>query len=111
MPILTNLKRKRKLTFQYDTNGDQTLDRDEWKAVAHMIFQQREKFGFVDSDTGDESTVEYFANDIFDRVDANKDGTVSFEEFWNFFKSLADGSFKRNGEIEVKDDGSFIYEF
>lgn len=76
-----------------------------------MLFNERAKFGFVDDDgERDESTVEYFANDIFDRIDVNNDHTVSFEEFWTFFKSVADGTFQRKGEIEVKDESMQIHQ-
>jgi hypothetical protein len=85
--------------FDKDKNG--TLEKGEWLKVAQLLWKERKKFGLDLEEYHDESTVAYFAAEIFKHVDKNNDEVISFSEFWNFFKSIADGKFHfgpMNGE-------------
>jgi len=81
---------------ELDTNGNGVLEREEFKKVAQVMFERREALHLTEliPDFHDESTVEYFANAIFDKIDVNRDGTLSFDEFINFFKQLQSGIFE-----------------
>lgn len=69
------------------------LDRNEWKAVAKLIYAEKEKFGLGDQRIQDPRSIEYFSDDVFHQVDMNKNGLISIEEFIEFFRSMANGTF------------------
>jgi len=88
---------------ELDANGNGVLERDEFTKVAVIMFERREELHLKEliPEFHDESTMEYFANTIFDKIDKNHDGTLSFEEFIQFFKSLESGIFESQTSPEL----------
>eukprot|EP01087_Luapelamoeba_hula_P019602 TRINITY_DN650_c0_g1_i1.p1 TRINITY_DN650_c0_g1~~TRINITY_DN650_c0_g1_i1.p1 ORF type:complete len:107 (-),score=23.78 TRINITY_DN650_c0_g1_i1:104-424(-) len=75
----------KKLFATYDKDDNGTLDEKEFKKFAHDLlgfvadYKHRDKDDILDG-----RTVDQLAHDNFPRVDTNRDGKITFDEFREF---------------------------
>jgi len=62
----------------YDVNKDGMISKDEWMKVSESIYE------LMTSDTSEQQKHRDFVDDIFDKMDTNKDGLVSVQEFVSY---------------------------
>lgn len=80
----------RNLFTSVDRDGNGSLDKNEFLSVASTLFSHHEKFNLDITDYQEACSLCDFSNAIFQMIDKNKDGKLTFEEFSSFFKEKLD---------------------
>jgi stress response protein SCP2 len=80
----------RNLFTSVDSDGNGSLDKIEFLAVANTLFRSHEKFNLDITDYQDACSLCDFSNAIFQMINVKNDGKLTFEEFVTFFKEKRD---------------------
>ncbi|RWS04870.1 hypothetical protein B4U79_06586, partial [Dinothrombium tinctorium] len=62
----------------YDINGDNYITKNEMLIIANAIYDM---LGCLTKPKNESKSIEERVDEIFEQMDANKDGVISYEEF------------------------------